>query len=243
MNRTVLQLTIRSVLGRRRALVLLALPAVLIGLATLARTTVGPDPDLVPIVVGTFGVGTLVPLLGLIAGTSVIAPEIEDRSIMYVLAKPVSRASVFLSKLAVAVAIVAVVGVAPVMVAAAVVTDGEPSASLAHGVGAGAAGIAYCSLFCMLPVVTRNAVFIGLAYALVWETIVGQFVPGARSLSVQQWSLSVAEFLAGDSAGRYDMRSAVDLEAGLPLLLAFTVGCTAYGIHRLRTVRMAGGID
>ncbi len=37
---------------------------------------------------------------------------------------------------------------------------------------------------------SRNAVVIGLLYALIWESLVGTFVPGAQTLSVQQWALA-----------------------------------------------------
>ena len=87
----------------------------------------------------------------------------------------------------------------------------------AMAVGALAAGVAYCSLFLMLAVVTRNAVVIGLIYALIWETLVGGLVPGAQALSVQQWSLAVVEQVLGDSAVRLGVESAVGFGTGLVL--------------------------
>ena len=50
----------------------------------------------------------------------------------------------------------------------------------------------YAALFLLLGVLTRHAVVIGLVYALLWESLVGNFVPGAKVLSVQQWGLSIA---------------------------------------------------
>ena len=59
------------------------------------------------------------------------------------------------------------------------------------------ASIAYAALFLLLGTVTRHAVVFGLVYALVWEALFGSLVPGARTLSVQQWALAVAQKVAG----------------------------------------------
>ena len=51
------------------------------------------------------------PLLSLIAGTGSIGPEIDDGSIVYLLAKPLNRYSIVVTKLAVAIGVVIVFGV------------------------------------------------------------------------------------------------------------------------------------
>ncbi|MDP9431385.1 MAG: hypothetical protein M3P91_01310 [Actinomycetota bacterium] len=79
MNTTVMDLTARGLLGRRRALALLALPAVLIVLALLFRILGEPDTATVVRIIN-LGFGTVVPLLGVIVGTGAIGPEIEDGS-------------------------------------------------------------------------------------------------------------------------------------------------------------------
>ena len=48
-------------------------------------------------IIGTFALGTLMPLIGLLAGTGSIAPEIDDGSIIYVLAKPIRRGTIIIS--------------------------------------------------------------------------------------------------------------------------------------------------
>lgn len=109
--------------------------------------------------------------------------------------------------------------------------------TLGYAVGAAAAGTGYCALFVLLAVLTRNAVVLGLTYALIWKSLVAQFVPGARALSIQQWALALTERVVGDPAERLGATSAVGLE-GLPLLVAVVVGCTWYAGRRLRTLRL-----
>ncbi len=236
------RLTARSLLGRRRALLLLLLPVVLLALSTLARALAGPDEQLVVTLLGGFALGTLVPLLGLIAGTGAIGPEIDDGSIVYLLTKPLNRHAIVVTKLAIAVAVVTVLGAVPTFVAGLVLTGTAESLAVGYAVGAAVAGVAYCALFLLLAVVTRNAVVIGLLYALVWESLIGQFVPGAQALSVQQWALSITERIVGAPAEQLGATSAVGLGTAVPLLLIVTVGATWYAGRRLRTIRLTSEV-
>jgi ABC-2 type transport system permease protein len=110
--------------------------------------------------------------------------------------------------------------------------------TVGHTLGALAGGIAYSALFLLLAVLTKNAVVIGLIYALIWESLVGGLVPGAQTLSVQQWSLAVVEQVLGTSAPRYGVASAVSFRVGLTLLVVATVAATAYAGRKLQTVRI-----
>ena len=103
MNRTIAELTLRTLLGRRRAWLLLVLPVALLILSVLLRLTVGQDDrtDVAVVVLGAFAIATVVPLIALIAGTGALGGEIDDGSIVYLLSKPVSRHVIITTKLAV----------------------------------------------------------------------------------------------------------------------------------------------
>jgi ABC-2 type transport system permease protein len=240
-NATVVRLTARSLLGRRRALLLLALPAVLLLLAVLFRTLGGVDDRTTVDLLGGLAVGTLVPLLALIAGTGAIGPEIDDGSIVYLLAKPVRRSTVATSKTVVAAAVVTVFGAVPVVLAGVVLSGTSSRLALAYGLGALVAGITYAALFLLLAVVTRHAVILGLLYAIVWESLVGTFVPGAQKLSIQQWSMSLTKHVVGtDVASRLSITAAVGLGVAVPLLLVVALGSTWFAGWRLRSLSLTG---
>ena len=241
MNATIARLTVRSLLGRRRALLLLALPGVLLLLAVLFRGLAGADDKTTVGMLGGFAVGTLVPLLALIAGTGAIGPEIDDGSIVYLLAKPVRRSTVATTKTVVAAVVVTLFGAVPVVVAGLILSGSSSRLAVAYGLGALVAGIAYVALFLLLAVVTRHAVVIGLLYAIVWEALVGSFVPGAQKLSIQQWSLSLTKHVVGtDVADRLSITAAVGLAAAIPLLLVVTLGSTWLAGRRLRSLSLSG---
>ena len=240
MNATVAQLTARSLLGRRRALLLLMLPAVLLALCGAVRLLAGPDPTVSVALLGGFALGTVVPLLGLIAGAGAIGPEIDDGSIVYLMSKPLSRHSIVLSKLAVAVAVVTVAAAVPTLLAGVVLSGTAGGLAAGYALGAGVAGLAYCALFVLLAILTRNAVVVGLIYVLIWESLVGSFVPGAQVLSIQQWALAVTEKVLGSSAATLGVSSAVSFATGVVLLAVVVAGCTWFAGSRLRTLRLTG---
>jgi ABC-2 type transport system permease protein len=236
MNVTVARLTLRALLGRRRALLLFALPALLVLLAGVVRWVSGPHPGLAAPVLGDVGLGTIVPLLALIAGTGAIAPEIDDGSIVYLLSKPLNRFTIVVSKYAVAVGTVLTFAALPTLAAGLILAGTQGRLAYAYAGAAAVASLAYCALFLLLGVVSRNAVVIGLLYALIWESLVGGLVPGARALSVQQWATAVGERIS--VARDWPVQSAVSLTTGVTLLAVVAVGATALAGWRLRSLRL-----
>ncbi|MEV6211442.1 ABC transporter permease [Kitasatospora sp. NPDC051914] len=236
MNVTVARLTARGLLGRRRGILLLVVPALLLLVAVIARLTADTPEDLAATVVGRLGLGTLLPILSLVVGTGVIATEIEDGSIVYLLSKPLPRHSIVTTKLAVAVFATWLLSALPILVAGLLLCGTRDGVAVAYTVGALVSGAAYSALFLLLGVVTKHAVVAGLGYALVWESLVGNFVPGARTLSVQQWGLAVAKPLAVEGAIAAD----VALEVAAPMLALVAVAATVLAAVRLGGLTLAG---
>lgn len=238
MNPVVMQLTVRGLLGRRRSVLLLILPALLLGLAALTRWAADGSPSASAGLTGDFAMGTLLPLMCLLVGTGVIGPEIDDGSIVHLLAKPVPRRTILLSKLAVALGATVVLAVLPIMAGAAIAGDEGFRLTAAYGLAALLAGVTYTTIFVTLSVLTRNAVIAGLLYALLWESVLGGFVPGVRDASVRQWALAAAERVLGPDAAGWGVQSDVSMPVGLILLAVVTVGAAWLAIARLKTLRL-----
>ncbi|EST26027.1 ABC transporter permease subunit [Streptomyces niveus] len=233
---TVARLTYRALLGRRRAAVLLILPVLLIFIAVAVRAFGGADDQTASDVLGGFALATMIPLIGVIAGTGAIGPEIDDGSIVYLLAKPLPRPTIIFTKLIVAIAVTMVFSAVPTFIAGFILNGNGQQIAVSYTIAALVASIAYSALFLLLGTVSRHAVVIGLVYALVWETLFGSLVAGARTLSVQQWSLAVAERTAGDGL----IASDVGLPLAIVLLVGVTVVATWYAGQKLRTLTLAG---
>ncbi|MFD6330105.1 ABC transporter permease subunit [Streptomyces niveus] len=233
---TVARLTYRALLGRRRAAVLLILPVLLIFIAVAVRAFSGVDDQTTSDVLGGFALATMIPLIGVIAGTGAIGPEIDDGSIVYLLAKPLPRPTIIFTKLIVAIAVTMVFSAVPTFIAGYILNGNGQQIAVSYTIAALVASIAYSALFLLLGTVSRHAVVIGLVYALVWETLFGSLVAGARTLSVQQWSLAVAEKTASNGL----IASDVGLPLAVVLLVGVTVVATWYAGQKLRTLTLAG---
>jgi ABC-2 type transport system permease protein len=236
MNPVVMHLTVRGLLGRRRAVLLVLLPLLLLLMAGLVRWASGGEPLSTVKLTNEFALGTLLPLMCLLIGTGVIGTEIDDGSIVYLLAKPVPRRTILWSKLIVAWGATLVFAVLPIIAAVEIAGDEGTRLGWAYGVTAALAALAYTAVFVALSVVTRNVVIIGLLYALLWETVLGGYVPGVRNVSVRQWALAAAESILGDRAPAWGVTSDVSLTAALVLLAATTIGAIALAVRRLQTL-------
>ncbi len=196
----------------------------------------GADDQVAADVLGGFALATMVPLIGVIAGTGAIGPEIDDGSIVYLLSKPVKRPTIIFTKLIVAIAVTMVFSAVPTLIAGFVLNGNGQQVAVAYTVAALVASIAYSALFLLLGTVSRHAVVIGLVYALVWETLFGSLISGARTLSVQQWALALAEKVTGDGL----VTSEVGLPTAVVLLVAVTVAATWFAGQKLRRLTLAG---
>ncbi|SEC95527.1 ABC transporter permease [Streptomyces sp. TLI_105] len=236
-NPTVARLTYRALLGRRRALILFLLPGLLLLISAAIRVLSGADDQAAADVLGGFALATMVPLIGVIAGTGAIGPEIDDGSIVYLLSKPVKRPTIIFTKLIVAIAVTMVFSAVPTLIAGFILNGNGQQVAVAYTVAALVASIAYSALFLLLGTVSRHAVVIGLVYALVWEALFGSLIAGARTLSVQQWALALAQKVTGDSGL---VTSEVGLTTAVTLLVAVTVVATWFASQKLRKLTLAG---
>jgi ABC-2 type transport system permease protein len=236
MNMTIAYITFRGMLGRRRALLLFALPAVLLLLSIGLRIAGVNDLDTTATLLTQFGLGALLPLLALLAGTGVISPEIDDGQIMYLMTKPIPRPVISTTKYLVAVVLVIGFGVVPMFVSAVIMNGLTAGLATGFALGALVGGIAYCALFIAIAVLSRFAVTIGLIYALVWENLLARYAPGAKTLSIRQWAISVTDLTTNATAVTSDVRGAT----AVPLLIVLTGLAVGFAGWKLRTLSITG---
>ncbi len=198
MNPTITKLAFQALTGRRRFWLLLLFPLGLVGFTILIRVLTGSQAAAWQTLF-SLGLSLVLPLLALISATSVMGPEVDDGSIVYLLAKPVSRHSIAQSKYAVALGAVLVVGTAPLLVVGIIVRPSAVALTLAMWIGSVVSAIAYTAIFLALSAVWRHAVVVGLLFILIWEGTLGNLFSGIAWLSVAQWGERVAIWIDADS--------------------------------------------
>ena len=235
-NGTVARLTFRATIGRKRAF-LFAIPPVILLLITVLLKLTHPQQASWPAdILGVFGFSVVLPLTALIVGTSVLGAEIDDGSIVHLLATPVRRSAVILTKFAVAAAITMVFVAVPELLAGLIATGGLTRLAVGVFAGALAGSVIYNAFFVMISVLTTRAIAVGLLYLLIWEGLLGNLVSGASELSIGQYSLGVANSIAHDPGLNAHLTLATVVTAGAIV----TVAALALAIRRLGAFSLKG---
>jgi len=232
------RLTVRQLLTRGRLLALgsfLVLPAFIAALYAASDAPVAPERFLARLCDGLV-LTTVLPLVTLVFGGAAFSNEVEDGTLVYLVMKPVPRATLVAAKYA-ATATVSAAAVA-LSVLAATVIAGQDTATLRTGaafaVACLAGATAYSGLFLLLGLVTTRTLVAGLAYIFLWEGVLSTLFEGLRTLSIREYTRALAAALA-------DLPMSVlnaDLTAGGALLgIVLVAGVSAVlATYRLATI-------
>jgi ABC-2 type transport system permease protein len=234
--RTVASITLRATMGRRRALVFALPPLILVLVTALLKAANVERADWPSLILGGFGLAVVLPLTALIIGTSVLGAEIDDGSVVHLLATPVPRSTVILSKFAVATGLTFVFAAVPEFLAGLIATGGPSRLAIGLFVGAVAGSVIYNALFVMISVLTTRAIAVGLLYLLVWESLLSNVVSGVRVLSVEQYSLGIANSIAHDG----NLNAHLGVATAVIMGVLVTVAALALSIRRLGAFSLKG---
>ena len=229
-NLTIAKLALQALLGRRRFLLLLVFPVLLVGL--VATITALTDGDVAFELLPGLGYPLVLPLVAILAASSVLGPEVDDGSLVYLLAKPVSRHAVAISKWLVALSATLTAGALPILIAALI--TGDSTRAIALFVGAVVAGTTYSAFFLAISSVTRHAVIASLMFVLIWESLLGNLFTGIAWLSIGQWGLRVGHAISAELPDPANLSWAIVASA------VVTAGGVWYAGDRLRSFSLRG---
>jgi ABC-2 type transport system permease protein len=237
MNRAVLSLTARQLLGQRRTLLMVgaaALPLVIAILYRISSNDTNQPEFTARGLLGQLVIGTLLPLAALIFGTAALGSEIEDGTAVYLLSKPIPRWSILLSKLLVAWLATSVLVVVATVAAGTVAMSGAPQDGIVLGfaVAAVVGAFLYCALFVYLTVLTGRALIVGLVYVFIWEGVITRLFSGVRVVSIRQYSLGVADAFV--TAPKNIFNPLLDPAEAFALVAATSAIVVVLAIQRLR---------
>ncbi|MDX6339677.1 MAG: type transport system permease protein [Streptosporangiaceae bacterium] len=234
--RTVASITLRATMGRRRALVFALPPLILVLVTALLKVAAAERSDWPSLILGGFGLAVVLPLTALIIGTSVLGAEIDDGSVVHLLATPVPRSTVIVSKFAVATGLTMLFAAVPELVAGLIATGGLTKLAVGVFAGALAGSVIYNALFLMISVLTTRAIAVGLLYLLVWESLLSNVVSGVRVLSAEQYSLGIANSIARDG----NLNAHLGVATAVIMGVVVTAAALALSIRRLSAFSLKG---
>lgn len=241
MNGVIASITLRQLLSRRRTLLLLLLAGILVLVAVVFRLA-GEEARAMRFtagLLGNLGVRTLMPLVALLFGTGAIGSEIDDGTAIFLLAKPISRRTVVITKLVVAAACSVALTCAPMLLAGLIGAAGLGDGLVLGMVAAAAIGsLLYCAVFVALSLITSRALIFGLAYVLIWEGLLAGLFAGTRTFSLRQITLALAQALSGTP--KVLINAQLDLTTAMIVAVVVLVGATLLAIRRLGAFEISG---
>ncbi len=229
-------LTLRQLLGQRRALLMLGLAALPVLVAVVFRVgepDVERDEWVADILLKGLIVTAVLPLCALIFGTTALGSEIEDGTAVYLLSKPLHRYQIVGAKLGAAWLPTVLLVSLSTAVSATIALAGAGGASIMLGftVAAALGSFAYCCVFVLLSVLTSRALIGGLIYVFLWEGVVTGLFSGTRVFSIREYTLGVADLIADTS--RQTFEADLGGVTALVLTAVVSVAAVAFAIRRL----------
>ena len=243
----VLRLSLRQLGGRVRLLFILLLAALPVGLTALIMVTGGDESssDFIDSIIDALVIAGALPIVALVLATASFGNEVEDKTLSYLLLKPVPRWLIALPKTLAPIVIggpaLVVSGVASTVLgasAALFVAESDVRAVLAVGVAVLAGVLAYSSVFTWAGLVTTRALAAGLIYVFIWEGLLSSLLEGVRYLSIRAYTLTILHGIDGESFSTLEER-VIELPAAVVGVAAVTVVFFFLTVRRLRKMDVA----
>ncbi len=234
---TVFWLSLRQSTGRWRLALVFLLAALPVGLATLVFFVAAEDASFeshfIDVLIDGLTVAGILPIVTMAFSTAAFGNELEDRTLSYLVLKPIPRWRIALPKLLASIAVSGPLLIVSGVVATVVGLDAGPQAAVAVGLALFAGVAAYAAIFTWAGLVTTRALPFALVYVFLWEGLIGSFIEGVGYLSVRGYTLAIMHGI--DEPGFETLSSRV-IES--PAALAGAAGVTVVffwlGVRRLR---------
>lgn len=189
-----------------------------------------PTPRVVAGIIANTAFGFVVPVVALLFAVACLGDLVEDRTLVYLWLRPISRLSLATSAVA---STVLAAGVPIVLgLTLAAVLGGRPSL-VAPGIAVGLlATAAYGALFVALGLRSTRSLLWGLAYVLIWEGVASNVTLAFARLSLRRYGVSAYVELASTSAELSFPTSAAHGLVVLAVVAAVGTGLTTWLLRR-----------
>ena len=174
-----------------------------VGLAVLvffvARGEEDYENNFINILLDGMMVGGIMPIVTLALATAAFGNELEDRTLSYLVLKPMARWRIVLPKLLASIIIGGPLLIASGVVATLLGLDADIRSAIAVGAALFAGVMAYAAIFTWAGLMSRWALAFGLIYVFLWEGLISTFIHGVDYLSVRGYTLAIMHGI--DDAG------------------------------------------
>ncbi len=180
-------------------------------------------------------VGAILPIVTMALATSAFGDEVDDRTLSYLVLKPLPRWRIVAPKLMASIIVSGPLIIAGGVGATLIAFEAGVQPVLAVAAALAVGVIAYASIFTWAGLVTTRALGFALVYVILWEGVIGSFLTGIRYLSVRGYALGILHGLDEESFEAVAAR-AIELPAAVGGAAAVTLVFALFTVRRLRRI-------
>lgn len=235
----ILELSLRQLAGKWRLLIIIFLASLPVIITVLVRVLGGDNDeaqdDFVEGMIGGMIVYAIMPIVAMTLATAAFGNELEDRTLSYLLLKPVRRIFVALPKLLASIVVAGPLMAASSIAVVSVALGGEIQTAVAVGVAVFLGVVAYSAVFTWAGLISSHALGFALVYVFLWEGVISSFLSGVRYLSIRAHTLSIMYGM--DETGLSALEeSVIEFPAAIGGAALVTIGFLWLTVRRLRTM-------
>ncbi|MFO8010644.1 MAG: ABC transporter permease [Dehalococcoidia bacterium] len=201
----ILLLSMRQMGGRWRLMFIVLLAVLPVGLSALLSALSTDDPEFVKdftnVVIDGLIIAAVLPIVVMVLATMAFGHELDDRTLGYLVTKPVPRSMIVLPKMMSSVVLGGFIVIASGVLATLFGPMGSGQAALAILVALFAGVVTYSAIFTWAGLISSRALGFALIYVFLWEGVVTSLLSGARYLSVRGYVLSILHGIDDDGFG------------------------------------------
>ena len=223
---------------RRLALifVLAALPVALSALvAAIADDNASYEKNYINTLLDGMLVASILPIVTVALATAAFGNEVEDRTLSYLVARPISSVAIVLPKLLTSIVIAGPLLVLSGVAATVLGLDVGVQGAAAVGLALFAGLVVYSTIFTWAGLVSTRALAFALVYVFLWEGLISSFLGGVRYLSVRGYTLGIIHGLDDDGFAEIGDR-VIEFPVAIAGSVAVTIIFFWLTVRRLRSM-------
>ena len=192
-------LSMRQLGGRWRLALVLLLAALPVALATVIFFAASEEDVKLPSYERGFVntlldgliVGGIMPIVTMALATAAFGNELEDRTLSYLVLKPIPRWRIALPKLLASIVIGGPLLIASGVVATVIGLEAGAQGAIAVGAALFAGVVTYAAIFTWAGLISTRAIAFALIYVFLWEGLISSLIHGVDYLSVRGYTLAI----------------------------------------------------
>ena len=233
----ILRLSLRQLTGRWRVAFILLLAVLGVAMAVIVSVVTTEEEKAHGGVIDVFFdglmIGAMMPIVMMALATASFGNELEDRTLNYIVLKPVARWVIVLSKVLAPIAVGAPLVIVTGVVISILLLGGDARAAVAVAVALGVGVMAYAAIFTWAGLMSTSALAFAIVYVFVWEGLISTFLGGVRYLSVRGYSLAILHGVDEKSFEEFGER-VIELPAAVAGAVGVTIVFFWLTVYRLR---------